>query len=1545
MKIKSKKKNLNKRKFNFRITKEENLGVIFIIIIFVSALVYSIFLDHTGAISAGPNNPGTLTTSAGTGNINWTSPGNASSSNNVYATASMKRTPASQNTSYYLEATNFGFSIPTSATIFGITAEVERSADTASCIRDLEVRIIKGGVIDATQNKADTTNYWPTADAYKTYGGPADLWGLGWTPVDINAGNFGFAIMAQNQASGNPTCLAQIDHMRATVEYGFASTLEQSAYRWFRNVDYQDVGGPEAAQDTPFVAPQPMVPMRLRALLHVGGAPLSVSGTSLKLQYAGKGAGTCAAPSGIPVVYTDVTNATNISFYDNSIPADGVALIANLNDPSHLGHTIRSQTYEEQNNFTNSQSGIAVGEDGLWDFSLTVNPAAPANTTYCLRIIKSDGTLLNTYTVYPEVTTPLISGFVYDEQDSPANGKNSYEPGIGTKSWAKLIDTGAVIAVDQACIDSGAYSFGNISLTNGNSYDIVIDDNSSTADVTPTSPSSSWAFVWPDISGKINFTYAGSALQDQNVGLAFIGGCTCTGGNGQFTLSPITTDGNFSDWGPVLADPDNNACDGPAGGLTDLDAPVQSTGRDLVRFAYTWNNTYYSAFTERVGSSNNIDKFIYYADTDLDDLMETGEPVVAVRWKGTNRNVQVYLGDYVAIAPGGDPLEDGGGNADGYAMPGTITNLPAPGSPDYSGSWGDIDGYKMEWRVTWADLGVAPGSPIQWHVASTNKEPSSALLPANIDDNLGGCGGCTGSSQYGDLNFTPNNNYTINAGDTVYGYHTITNTGNGPDIFDITSYVTTSFVTGADPTIANYYFDDGAIPGAYDAGDTAMVDTDADGIIDTGTIAASGTVDFFVEMSTSAPIDPADTAVVTTNASSSVEVSCGLDPFVAKQATDQLTISAGAGAPNLSTSTKTDNDADNTVSPGQSITYTITVINTGSTTGTGIDIDDTLDSDLENLAVISLTNCGGAYTDNSTTSPPVINIDDVSVATSTNCVIIFSADVKAGAANGATIPNSATISAANEGGSGGSPSSDILTVSTGPGPGPSAPGTGGSILIFPFNYSVEIQDGAACTEVREVLLTLRGENTADYKVSNDKDLAGAEWQPFSNPLIINWLLTAGDGIKTVYARFRSGSGDISNIASDIIELDSSGCGEEIPPQPPPPGAACVIDCDEITYDLYIVNPNGTERHMGTGYTNVKEISDGRTVVYFEDKGLDFDYDDIVIKVDKRDCQNITFEAIFFEAIWHHQIKLKLFYKGLPKEDITLWRDSHLAMNNPISFNVYDYQEDICLDIVKGEFCNLDCGLVGFDLFIRNPDGTERHMGSRYVKVEEIENNLYSVGFEDKGEDFDYNDIIIEVDKRNCPQISYKPIYFEANWQHEIWVRLLYEGIAKQDILLWPNSHRSIDGAKTINVNAFPNMCKDFDILEETKEVVSDIINKITETVEEIISPAEPPEETTEDIVEEVEMATTTEEMVKVIKGFSLYARRFFAEKLPLIKNSPEKPVEPEEEITSNCRSRIEEYLYESDKNISVKNFNLLLNCLVTFRVQDINYFALPRWNR
>lgn len=172
--------------------------------------------------SEGPNSGVTFSQDTSWGNLSWSNTSNLGSSDNSYATVS---TIAGYKT-YYLTATNFGFSIPSGATIDGIIVEWEGHFQYSSG-SDSRVRIIKGGTIGAT-DKASGTN-WPTSDAYRSYGGISDLWGESWTYSDINASTFGATISVIAGSGGT----FSMDHVRITVYYteaGGGTSIPVSAF-------------------------------------------------------------------------------------------------------------------------------------------------------------------------------------------------------------------------------------------------------------------------------------------------------------------------------------------------------------------------------------------------------------------------------------------------------------------------------------------------------------------------------------------------------------------------------------------------------------------------------------------------------------------------------------------------------------------------------------------------------------------------------------------------------------------------------------------------------------------------------------------------------------------------------------------------------------------------------------------------------------------------------------------------------------------------------------------------------------------------------------------------------------------------------------------------------------------------------------------------------------------------------------------------------------------------------------------------------------------
>lgn len=219
-------------------------------------------------------------------------------------------------------------------------------------------------------------------------------------------------------------------------------TFTQSAYRFFTNQDSTDVGSSlTASQDQPATLSTDGQAFRLRILIHVSTSDLLKNEGVFKLQYAGKGSGSCSSPSGTPSSYTDITTTTDIAFYNNSTPSDGSALTNNASDPAHGSDTVRNQTYEEANNFTNSQLAVDSGEDGKWDFSL-IDYNAPSNTTYCFRVVKSDNSVLEGYT-YPEITV-ATSTIVSITLTSDGTVNYGTVPLSSTKSTIELSDTQTV---------------------------------------------------------------------------------------------------------------------------------------------------------------------------------------------------------------------------------------------------------------------------------------------------------------------------------------------------------------------------------------------------------------------------------------------------------------------------------------------------------------------------------------------------------------------------------------------------------------------------------------------------------------------------------------------------------------------------------------------------------------------------------------------------------------------------------------------------------------------------------------------------------------------------------------------------------------------------------------------------------------------------------------------------------------------------------------------------------------------------------------------
>lgn len=168
-------------------------------------------------MSSVTNSPGTMADDSAVGTISWTNPNNAKVSDNVYATVVTNLSK----TTHYLKATNFGFSIPSGATINGILVEIERkkTASGAQTCKDSEVKIVKADGTIGSTNKGLTSTDYPTSDTYQSYGSSSDLWDEIWDDTKINDIDFGVVLSSIFIGDGDSAATPLVDHIRITVYY------------------------------------------------------------------------------------------------------------------------------------------------------------------------------------------------------------------------------------------------------------------------------------------------------------------------------------------------------------------------------------------------------------------------------------------------------------------------------------------------------------------------------------------------------------------------------------------------------------------------------------------------------------------------------------------------------------------------------------------------------------------------------------------------------------------------------------------------------------------------------------------------------------------------------------------------------------------------------------------------------------------------------------------------------------------------------------------------------------------------------------------------------------------------------------------------------------------------------------------------------------------------------------------------------------------------------------------------------------------------------
>lgn len=136
--------------------------------------------------------------------------------------------------------------------------------------------------------------------------------------------------------------------------------------------------------------------------------------------------------------------------------------------------------------------------------------------------------------------------------------------------------------------------------------------------------------------------------------------------------------------------------------------------------------------------------------------------------------------------------------------------------------------------------------------------------------------------------------------------------------------------------------------------------------------------------------------------------------------------------------------------------------------------------------------------------------------------------------------------------------------------------------------SVLINDDAAETESRDVVLTMSVSDATQMAISNTDDFSASSFVPYASQY--PWTLSDGEGAKTVFVRFVNASGG-SATANDSIVLRAGAAPA------PAPSAPATLNCDMRAFSAY----------RATGSRSVYYVTSQNTKSAFRSAPVFFSY--------------------------------------------------------------------------------------------------------------------------------------------------------------------------------------------------------------------------------------------------------------------------------------------------------------------------------------------------
>ena len=196
-------------------------------------------------LSTGATNPGTATVVSLSGaSFTWNNPNGAlAAGGSTASTANLLS--VNTGTTNALELTNFGFNLPTGATIDGIQVDITRNQSSGlsltilgitinGSVNDNLVQLVGPGVTSV--NKA-AAGAWPAASGTAVYGSSTDVWGpTVWTAAMVNSPSFGVDLSAAINGGVlfgiNLIPGASVDAVTINITYSNPTTLPLKLTQW-----------------------------------------------------------------------------------------------------------------------------------------------------------------------------------------------------------------------------------------------------------------------------------------------------------------------------------------------------------------------------------------------------------------------------------------------------------------------------------------------------------------------------------------------------------------------------------------------------------------------------------------------------------------------------------------------------------------------------------------------------------------------------------------------------------------------------------------------------------------------------------------------------------------------------------------------------------------------------------------------------------------------------------------------------------------------------------------------------------------------------------------------------------------------------------------------------------------------------------------------------------------------------------------------------------------------------------------------------------------